>query len=192
MFFPILFIRRFGQVVAGENRLVVVQTQHFHNRTVQTVRDVGVQTRFETHLFRDGNQKPAHYVRVRGRANSRRFISENRKRHFEYRSGDQAVQRKRTRRSTRPPNEIYFNWTAVNFISDCVRVLFQIKKTLAPECDADGTGSFEATNSFFIERVRNNLHFVLCFSPVEKSFRCALKRARFFFFFDYVFFLFKR
>jgi len=33
--------------------------------------------------------------------------------------------------------------------------------------------SSEAVDSIFIDRVKNNLHFILSFSPIEKSFRCV-------------------
>lgn len=34
-------------------------------------------------------------------------------------------------------------------------------------------GSAEAFNSYFINRVKSNLHLILSFSPTEHSFRCV-------------------
>lgn len=38
---------------------------------------------------------------------------------------------------------------------------------------ADEMESSEGVNSIFIDQVKNNLHFILSFSPIEKSFRCV-------------------
>ncbi|XP_008181522.3 dynein heavy chain 2, axonemal [Acyrthosiphon pisum] len=53
----------------------------------------------------------------------------------------------------------------------------EIKNALSDNIkNGDKMESSEAVNSIFIDQVKNNLHFILSFSPIEKSFRVRLRQ----------------
>ncbi|CAI6360698.1 unnamed protein product [Macrosiphum euphorbiae] len=53
----------------------------------------------------------------------------------------------------------------------------EIKNALSDNIkNGDEMVSSEAVDSIFIDRVKNNLHFILSFSPIEKSFRVRLRQ----------------
>jgi dynein heavy chain len=51
----------------------------------------------------------------------------------------------------------------------------EIKQALIPSFGKSAAGNGDALYDFFIERVRNNLHVVLCMSPVGDAFRNRLR-----------------
>ena len=52
----------------------------------------------------------------------------------------------------------------------------EVKTALADSVKADGIqDTADSVFSYFIERVRNNLHIVLCMSPVGDPFRCVIE-----------------
>ena len=54
----------------------------------------------------------------------------------------------------------------------CVCVVFQVRQALSASAKKDGIADTpDSMFAYLIERVRNNLHIVLCMSPVGDPFR---------------------
>ncbi len=65
--------------------------------------------------------------------------------------------------------------STANYVHGHLLFPVQVKQTLANAAKKDGiSDTHDAMFNYFIERVRNNLHVILCMSPVGEPFRYNL------------------